>query len=253
MIDPKAPTRTEDWLRCPVYAAYTQRWERAGGWTPHRVLGNAIAAGLAAHRTGRGLIHVKNEASRVLTHEFVEQDEWTFEGVGQLVDKGLAAAVQTDLGPVIAVEQWMGHARIDAVSRLPGTGLVVTDDKVHLELERKYLPSRLKEWDVSHQLHHEAWAASAHYGEPVAYARVHIIVLTPRVWVYEHLVPMGADKLDAWLASAETTWQAMDGPPYRNPNACTKYGGCAFQAGCWTLHGDETRFPTLYTPKGGTQ
>ncbi len=253
MSDPKAPTVVEDWLRCPQYSVYTRQWELRGEWRPHLALGRAMAVALAVHRRGGDMRAVVAAGQTALVQEFnPDQDGWTLEGLAEIFGKGLTKAVATAIPPhetVVAVEPWIAHSRIDMVTRHPELGLIVTDDKLHMELERRWLPRREAESQTSWQLHHEAWAVSRTMGEPVEWARHHLIVLTPRAWTMYVMVRMGAERLAMWEADALTVWAAMEGPPYRRPQACTLFGGCVFQRGCWTLHGDVSKFPTFYAAK----
>lgn len=257
-----SPTETESWLRCPVYRAYQKRWAPRGNWTPHRLLGNAIHAGLAAHY---GLPPLRPDPSEalplavaynVLDDEYVDQDEWTRDGLAKLIEKGLQAALTLDVlgleGKVVAVEKRILRCKADLIHREPA-GLVVTDWKVKLELDSRYKDRTLGELTDAWQFKHDAWAISSHYGEPVVRVQAGVIVLTGRARAFLHpLLHLTSEHLDNWHQGAETAWLRMaeedDGiaAPTMNTTACRRYGVCPYYDACHHLNGDETRFATLY-------
>ncbi len=196
-----SPTETEDYLLCPRLRVLKRTLAPRGcTWTPHLVLGSAIHKGLevaygrkASHATA--LAH----AEQLLEEEYVEGSEWSLEGCRKLVQRGLKVALETELvsenGSVVACEQWAGHSKIDMVTREP-FGLVVTDHKVSLDLEKKKLEYKVRDMDPSWQLLHEAWAVRSLYGECPTWARAHIIALGPRPFTYIHSVPVNDARLD---------------------------------------------------------
>jgi hypothetical protein len=252
-----SPSETESYMRCPAYHRYQHRWQPRAPWTPNRLLGDAVHAGLAAHY-GRPMSTPLAVALNVLAAGFpADEAHYTLDGLRTLVEKGLTAGIAMDApngGVVIATEQLLSRTKIDMVQRRPGEGLSVVDWKVSLELEKPKLKYRLREYDTSWQLRHEAWAASEHFGEPVEWGYIGIIALTPRVFTHLHPVAMGAERLAHWERSAWQWWARLAAAranerPEMNLGACDRFGGCVFKAACHDLHGDESRFETFYTPR----
>ena len=277
-----SPTETDDYLVCPRLRILKRHWRpRGGGWTPHMALGNAIHEGLAAVydglRAGEASRWARENhldwAQNVMAREYREGSEWTLEGLQKLVEKGLKLALTSDLvspeGKVVAVEEWMSHCRIDLVSREP-FGLVVTDHKVSLELEKRRLEYKLRDLDPSWQLLHEAWAVRQKFGECPKWARAHLIVLGPRPFTHIHSVgPLDDKRLDDFEHSGAYHWDCMGHdandygvdrelalsqrtlPPMNTRSCSTQYGRkCDFYEGCHVYGGDLTKFPALYEEGG---
>ena len=261
-----SPSETEDYLTCPRFRVLRKVWvpRGCGGWTPHQTLGTAIHAGLAQHYAPAGDLDTPLDvALRSLNAEYQEGSEWSLEGCTKLVTRGLDLALKTELlspeGRVVGVETWMGHSRLDLVTREP-YGLVVTDHKVTLELEKKKLEYRLRDLDPSWQLLHGAWACLQKYGEAPAWSRAHLIVLAPRPFVYVHSLKITAARLADYEGSALQHWSEMHGQrqrydsasilPPMNTRSCHRYGRkCEFYDGCHVYDGDESKFPTIYDRK----
>ena len=268
-----SPTETDDYLLCPRLRVLKRQWHPRGcTWTPHLALGSAIHEGLAAHYSGGLSFDPLAVALEVLHREFRDGSHWTLEGLEKLVEKGLKLALTTELvsseGSVVAVEEWMSHCKIDLVTREP-FGLVVTDHKVSLDLEKRKLEYKLRDLDPSWQLLHEAWAVRQKFGECPKWSRAHLIVLGPRPFTHIHSVgPLDDKRLDDWERSAEYHWDCMkhdadsygvgiDYPPANrvlppmNTRSCWQYGRkCDFYDGCHLYGGDLTMFPTTYEEGG---
>ena len=265
-----SPSETDDYLVCPRFRVLKREWcPRGSLWTPHLALGNAIHAGLARRYftmpPGGSDEAVYTDAYAVMDAEYREGSEWSLEGCRKLVDKGLKVALATELvspdGTVVLVEDWAGHSKIDLVTR-ESFGLVVTDHKVSLELEKRRLDYKIREHDPSWQLLHEAWAVREHFGECPKWARAHFIAVGPRPFTYIHSIQVDDKRLDDWYQSAETHWARMarDTAAYQasdlgrplppmNPRSCWRYGRkCEFHDLCNVYGGDLTKAPVLYHP-----
>lgn len=255
-----SPSETELWLRCPMLHRYQHSRKlvaRAEEWQPHRLLGNAIHAALAKHYVGEPEGEQLEAASLTLEQEFVEQDEWTKEGLYELITKGLKVARQTPLlGPgdkVVAAEKLFLRGKSDLIFRTPGGVLGVWDHKVKLELDSRYRDKTLKEFSTGWQFRHYAWSSSEHYGYTGdIIGGIHLIQLTPRPKAYQHEIPLTRTQILQWLESAKRVWRQMaDNKPWMNTLSCERPWRCAFHEACHDLAGDETRFDALYERREG--
>lgn len=258
-----SPSETEDYLVCPRFRVLKRSWAPNGcAWTPHMLLGTAIHAGLATHYANLEKETLPYESAHaVLEAEFQEGSEWSLDGLRSLVTKGLKAALATELvsanGSVVGVERWVAHSRIDLVTREP-FGLVVTDHKVSLDLEKRKLDYKIRDLDPSWQLLQTAWGVQQLFGECPAWSRAHIIAIGPRPFTYVHSIPITPERLADFEKSAVRHWQDMEldnlgqmlgNLPPMNTRSCWRYGRkCEFYDGCHIYAGDLTKFPTLYTP-----
>ena len=163
------PTEVRRWLTCPVFRQYSRKWQpRAEAWTPHKIVGTAIHAGVAAYlrskmssETGKSTSpELPSDplvvATKTLSDGYVEQETWAKEGLEALTRKGvhliLSRLDDLLLGPpmatIVAIEL------VDPTSRLPdgvtvprtidcilerGEGLEVWDWKTHMRLDDQYL------------------------------------------------------------------------------------------------------------------
>lgn len=220
-------------------------------------LGNAIHAGLAEHYGPAN--DPFGVAYETLEREFVDGSEWTLEGCRKLVERGLAKGLETELlspeGRVVGVERWVSHTKVDLISREP-FGLVITDHKVKLELEKRKLEYTVRDYDPSWQLLQSAWAARNLFGETPKWARAHLIVLGPRPFTHVHSIPIDDARLDDFERSSIEHWATMEVQarpgllPPMNTRSCWRYGRkCEFYDGCHVLSGDVTKFPSLYERK----
>jgi hypothetical protein len=234
-------------------------------------LGNAIHEGVAFYYTALQGGPADRTAIRAGAHdiaavkiaeEFREGSEWSLDGLRKLVTKGMQVALDTPLlsddGSVVGAELWAAHSKIDLVTREP-FGLVVTDHKVKLELEKRRLEYALRDLNPSWQLLHEAWAVRAKYGECPTWARAHLIALGPRPFTYVHSEQITDERLDDFQQSGEFHWSAMAGHadaeamegklPPMNTRSCWQYGRkCDFYELCHLYGGDMTKAPALYEP-----
>lgn len=251
-----APTTTEDWIRCPIYRQYKRKWQPTlEGWQPNLLIGKAVHAGLAEWY----LVQVHSSAHKLaestLVDGYVENDEWTLDGVKRITAKALDAAISDniwDTETIVSVERDFGDGRADLITRVP-EGLIVTDTKFTMHLKSEYLPRRLQEYDTSHQLWHYAWQAQETYQEKVAWVRVQLVVGSPKT--YSKLFPIRVTeaRMRFWLSGAEWAWQQMeaeergDFPPLpRFPSCHGKFGRCVYYDACHVLDGDETLIANTY-------
>lgn len=271
-----SPSDTENWLKCPAYRDYNKRWHPwDNDWTPNRLLGEAIAGGLAcyykmlkrAHEECMGTSEVPDavafeddaqaEAHALLTAGYVPQDTWTLDGLKKLVDRGLQVTLDAEPLPpnaqIVFVEEDMHCCRPDLVWRLPA-GVYVHDWKVRYKLKHDYRDSTLSEFGCSWQLRHNAWAVERTLGEQVVGCSIGHITLTPKPEYNHYPVPMTPRRLKVWEETAHLTWErmAVDStirPPMNN-KACwtflTKDRRCPFYDACHVYDRDESLFHNLY-------
>jgi hypothetical protein len=264
-----SPTETDDYLLCPRLRVLKRilRPRGCGTWTPHIALGNAIHLGLALHYGQKmSPVGAQARAEELLQDEFVEGGEWSLEGCRKLMQKGLKVALETPLisdeGSVVGCETWAAHARLDMVTREP-FGLVVTDHKVSLDLEKRKLEYKVRDLDPSWQLLHGAWACLQKYGELPRWSRAHIIALGPRPFTHIHAIEITPERIADYERSAEAHWgqmaihsrdfncEARLLPPM-NTRSCYQYGRkCDFYELCHTYGGDLDKADALYEPKEG--
>jgi hypothetical protein len=260
-----SPTGTQKYLDCPKLYDLGRRWqpqESISKWTPNIILGKAIAKGLE--------YNYKNERdgstydphyyiSEALEEGFVEQAEWTLEGLKKLALGGFQAALKTNLplgGKVFLVEEDIGGFSPDLVYGSTTGELVCIDHKVTLSLKPEYVESRLLTYETSWQFAHYAWALSERYGEHVGKVGVHLIVLSPKARAYLHFVEFTPERLAMWHQHAEQVWWQMSEAAKgklvsysQNWQHCQKYGSnhrCDFYVLCHDLAGDESRAEAFY-------
>jgi hypothetical protein len=268
------PTVTKDFLKCPMYWRLKQLWQpKAGEWTPYKLMGTAIHAGVHEFWLSRDLVKAAQVAQEVLGANFVDQPIWTQEGCSKLVSKGLLEALQGTPGHVmwsqtedlVGSELDLGHCHPDLVTRSKVTGqLFVTDLKTSYVVKPQWVSKRLLSYETDWQFHHYAWAVGEKYGEPVEAVRVQLVALSPKVtsWVYP--VKLSQARLKNWLETAKSVWINLDqvknriekypAPiggsfhPIQNLTSCDQYGGCEFKTACHTLELEEKTFASFYDP-----
>ena len=259
-----SPSETDDYLLCPRLRVLkrTLRPRGCGGWTPNVALGNAIHAGLACHYA-KGSMDPYTVAAETMHNEYVEGSEWSEEGCQKLVSRGLKAALATELvseqGSVVGTEIWMAHSKIDMVTREP-FGLVVTDHKCSLELEKRRLEYKVREHDPAWQLLHGAWAVWQKYGEVPRWSRAHFIAIGPRAFTYIHSIEITEERLRDFERSGIEHWHTMDTQawdfrenrvlPPMNTRSCWQYGRkCDFYPICNQYGGNLDKASVEYDPK----
>jgi len=263
------PTQTEKWLECPSLRRFDKEWEVRGPWKPHLALGAAFSSALALYLKSPGDEGYEaglGAGKATLTSRFVEGEEWTLEALSQLLERGFNKATQTTLKEMLEMENVIGTevsidgGRLDLVTeRKSDRLLVVTDHKMTLQLQTKYVPERLSQNDLSWQLWDYAWRASNYYARPVAQIRTHLIVLSPTCRCYTQEANIDPENLEAWAASAKRFWRQMeieDQLPFQfvpirtlhciHPRYKTR---CPAFDACHLLHKDETKMEVMYIRK----
>ena len=255
-----SPTRTEDFLRCPVYHRLRRDgWEALGtGWEPPRAMGTAIAKGLEVFYLNQG---DPFEAARLsLDLAYQDNPKHTLDGLQAILAKGLTRALEraeeiVQAEHVLGVELDLGESRPDLVTRSKSTGeLIVTDAKAPFHLKPEWVPKRLAEYDSSHQFRHYAWRVGLHYGEPVKWVRAHLTILTPTAKSLVHPVKVTPEWVEFWLRGAKYVWghmQECEGVPLKELppkiDSCHgKFGRCPMYEACHVYHLDEDQFGMLY-------
>ena len=278
------PTEVQKWLICPMFRHYSSVYRpRVEEWTPNRLVGSSIHAGIAAYleavRTGAaspaspalGII-----ACEVLRKGYVEQETYKLAGLEALVTKGtnaLVRSVQTNLLPgatILGVEVVLkknapgpepvpGQDHIaDCILQRDET-LEVWDWKSSLRLDDAYLPDRLLEAHHSWQLLDYAYHAQALFSRPVSRVGQGLIILGPKTKVEYSPVPVTQERLDQWRRDAEVIWELMRAQSggdmilslWHNWAACSDkhlhFGKrCQFFEACHTFMGNEGLFSALY-------
>ena len=257
------PRETQDWLRCPVYRDLSKKWEPRGPWEPNRALGTAIAKGLEVYFKNPGADGPAWTAcEQSLESEYVEQPAWTLEGLKKLAARGLKLALEqaatiVATEHILLVEEPVGECRPDLVTRSKADGqLIVTDGKVSLNLDPRWQDKRLGEYDSDFQFWHYAWRVGEHFGEPVAWTRLQLTVLSPKT--RSLLVPyrVTSKRVSFWLQGAQQAWEGMErerqgAPPAPNFMSCHgRYGRCPMYDACHVLDRDPKAMKALYTQRG---
>ena len=183
------------------------------------------------------------------------------EALTKIALKGYQAALADDLpgsGKILAVDEPLGtSSRPDLVVRY-AEGIAVWDTKVTLGLDPRYLPKRIQEYDTDWQLWQYAWEVGEYFGEPVVYAGVQLIILTPKTRVERIPVKIDPTRLAMWLKTAEQVWSDMGSEDMDLANRSTihkwdschgKFGRCVFYDPCHIFHGDETQISQFFTRK----
>lgn len=267
-----APTPTEDFARCPIYACLNKEWEPRGAeWTPNILLGRAIGDGMTQYYRQRKARENPRDpcdptpedvALKVLEAGYVEQETFTLDGLRKHVRAGLRTAIETSpvRGPILMVDEPLGsRARPDVVYRHPSAGLSIVDTKVKFKLDPRWRQKTLDEYETWWQGMHYAWEVGELLGEPVRYIGPHLITLTPKVNGEYHPIEVSPERLAFWLRQAETLWAQMDAQhqaveegasPIPNWFSCHgKYGRCVFYDWCHIVHGDQEKAEVLYQRK----
>lgn len=263
-VKPYSPTETEVFLTCPMLWWYTdkQRWQSRAGWTPNRLIGNAVDAGLKNLWRGGTFAYAIDTAEAAVCKGYVRQDTWTLDDLYSRARQGVvlgANSAQLTGMSIIAVEPRINGRKPDLVLR-SSEGLVVDDLKVSLSLDARAQSQRFEEYTHKWQFKDYAYHVQEEFGEPVTQVRVVQVVLSPRRHVPIHSIPMTAAGLTQWHQSAEQVWWLMHRmeqgllQPWMNLRVCTDirqhFGRrCEMYEGCHDFEGDTEKFSTIYTQK----
>lgn len=259
-----SPTQTETFLTCPMlwWYGHKQGWQMQGGWTPNRLIGNAVDAGMKALWRGESLPKAQDWAAATVCREYVEQDTWSLDDLYARATLGvLLGSKSPHLNgmEIVAVEPSLNGRKPDVVLR-SSEGLVVDDLKVSLSLDARSQEWRFEEYTHKWQFRDYAYHVQEEFKEPVVQVRVVQVVLSPRRHVPIHSIPMTQTLLDQWHRSAEQVWLLMHRMeqgllhPWMNLRACTDtrqhFGKrCDMYEACHVFGGDTEQFSVLYQQK----
>lgn len=265
------PSEVTDFIRCPRlwHDKHVAGWEPpASSWTPERVIGSSIHAGIAEHWR-----HLGNSAPHdALRREFgclwPSDAPLMFSPDGleshtlKVLDRVLdwIAKELPDVHPVMVEEPLgeNGHTTPDLVTREQGDILTVTDWKYHHVLDPDRIRYRLEGIERTHQFLHYCWAVGERLGEPVRQFRKVVIVGGPRILIRDATFQPTPSMLEQWLTGARQMWEDMSEMragrrvAYQREAGCFMYGPkwpCPMYEGCWTCHGDEQKMAQFYTKK----
>ena len=273
MTQPVRPSETTDFIRCPRLWLYkhVEGWEPpASVWTPERLVGSAIHAGIAAYwfnQTDRIVpMPPPAECLTNVLHQGWPPDaplEFSQEALEshalKVLDKVLTwiGKEMPDAEPLM-VEQPLGvdgHTTPDLVTREPG-GLIVTDWKYTHVLDSDRIRYRLEGLERTHQFLHYAWAVGQEMSAPVSVFRKVVIVGNPRIVIRAGTFTPEPAALEQWLVSARQMWEDMTEMragrkvAYQREAGCFMYGPkwpCPMYEACWTCHGDREKMKMFYT------
>ena len=252
-----SPSRTEDWVKCPIFAQFRRRLQpREPVWSPARTLGKAVQAGVNVYlherrqhgERGVTLVHeVEAAILPVIETDFQPQEAHTVAGLTKLATRGALAVIESGLfdgHDILLVDEPVGSGRPDVVSRLNGR-LQVADFKVTQSLRDDYRAKRLAEYDTHDQFWQYAWEVGEHFGEPVERVRAVLVILAPLKVLHADLT-VTSERLDFWLAGAQQAWRDMDAeanmerPCVPKTSSCYgKYGKCDAFDFCYVFHRDH--------------
>ena len=261
------PSQTTDYLKCPTYWRLNKLWSLRLPWKPYLAIGAAFSDALAVFRlapTEEGYAQALKAARAKLEERYEENIEWSLDGLYKLFEKGFDAALKKTVSEelenedVVGTEKTIGAGRVDFISRLKrAKDLIVTDDKVSLQMRADYVSRNLVEVEQDWQLWDYAWRVGDFYGEAVKYMRRHLIILSPRASSFHQLFTITPEAVTQWFESAKIWWARMaidKNKPLKelamNQTQCiNKYGKCSFYEACHTLLRDESKMETLYDRK----
>ena len=256
-----SPTRTEDWLKCPIFAQFRRRLQpREPVWSPARTLGKAVQVGVNVwlqslrYPSPSGLLvvepnDVEMAAQRVVEADFQPQEAHTIAGLTKLATGGALAVIESGLFDghyILLVDEPVGSGRPDVVSRL-NRRLQVADFKVALSLRDDYRAKRLAEYDTHDQFWQYAWEVGEHFGEQVERVRAILVILAPLKVLHADLT-VTPERVDFWLSGARQTWRDMDAeargerPCVPKTSSCYgKYGKCDAFDFCYVFRRDPAQ------------
>ncbi len=267
-MTPVRPSEVTDYIRCPRLWQYkhVEGWEPpASAWTPERLMGSAIHAGLAEHWRHLGDSAPHDAAQREFSVLWPPNapPEFSREGLEvqcvKVLDKVLAwvKVNMSDAEPVM-VEQPLGadgHTIPDLVTREEDQ-LVVTDWKTSWDTPADRVRYKLEGIERDHQFLHYCWAVGEHLGEPVRLFRKVVIVGGPKIMVKDTTFAPTPEAIEYWLTGARQMWKDMaqmrtgERVAWQNPNGCRMYGAkypCPYYDGCWTAHGNPVKMAQFLT------
>ena len=264
-----APTRTSDFVFCPVYyhLKYVDKWAPThySKGELAMIMGSALGAVLAQHHTGNGdngalqriaLARIDHELDLLKQQgrTCVPKDVTYEEGLRGRILRVIPRILERDPLPrdwkILGTEVTLpdhGNARIDLAVRDP-QHLAVVDYKVKLNLRKDQYTYTREEYAYDWQLLHYSWALSQARGEPVKRFWIYCVILEPtfdiQLWPYE----INPEHMAAFEVSVRQVWQDMqdshDGKRVwtQRPNHFKKWGRglykCEFFDACLKYHLD---------------
>jgi hypothetical protein len=256
---------------CPKLWDLSKRWEVPEvEWPVSLHMGAAVAVGLAWLRNGSPREAAEHAAYLELSRRYVDNDEWSLEGVMKHVYRGMTLGFASDIGVskiISADNKKYGRCRPDVVGRTADgkLRLRIVDDKVKLKLDAKYIDETLAEFRHSNQLYEYAWEVGRYYNEPVDSVCINLIILSPKPQVIFDPIKISPEAIEYWAASAMADFDEMfliqgglRSARTRWMSCTTKYNKrgtfekalCPMYALCHDLHGDESKAEALYVRKG---
>lgn len=274
MTLPIRPSEVTDWLRCPRLWRYKhlEGWSAPpSAWTPERLMGTAIHAGLAAFWQPAEHLGGNPQALRETFQAGWPEDappEFSREGLEAQALKVLDTVYKwipkniPDAEPVM-VEQALdadGHTTPDFVTREP-IGLVVTDWKYSHHVDPDRVRYRLEGIDRVHQFNHYVWAVGEYLKEPVRLFRKVVIIGGPKIMVRAAEFAPTPEGTTQWLTGAQEMWAQMaemragSRIAYQRPEGCKPFGEkwpCPMWEACWTCYGNREKM-AQFLVKGDPQ
>ena len=204
-------------------------------WTPHKLIGTAIHAGVAAHLRSLmdgsaspatdPIVSATANGLAALRDGYVQQETWGLDGLETMVTKGvtrLTQAITEKLLPgatIVAVEYAdpvqdvrLGthrlHRVVDCVLER-NRALEIWDWKTKMRLDDQYLPETQQEALHQWQLLDYAWHAQQWYQKPVGRVGHGVVILSPKLKVEFIPVPITPERLTQWHRDAEAIWGLM--------------------------------------------
>ena len=234
-----------------------------------------MSEGLATYLSNpceEGLVGALASAKAVLTDRVPpSSEEWSLEGLGTLVSRGITSAAETTLAEMLKTEKVVGSevsigsGRIDLVTakrnepdNLDEDYLIITDHKTSIQKAPRYIESDFKDIPLNWQLWDYAWRAQSYYGRPVRWIRIHQIILSPRTkCIMSEPSRINPENLEAWSQNAEDVWSDMaeaDKWQFKqlrqNWHHClNKYGPCRAYQACHSFLRDEKQMESVYVRK----
>ena len=183
------PSTVRTWFVCPRFSQLSKRWEpRVDEWTPHRLVGTAIHAGIETwlrpqiDGSASPDLDPLDVALGALADGYVQQEAWGLEGLQALVKKGyqkLRGFIDAEILPgarVVAVEYAdpcqdprLGthrvHRVVDCILERDGV-LEVWDWKTKIRLDEAYFHetsrATLHSWQLlDYSWHVREWEAAS--------------------------------------------------------------------------------------------
>jgi PD-(D/E)XK nuclease superfamily protein len=268
-----SPSRTEDWLKCPLYRHLKKEWtpRRIGTREMAAMLGKGFHAAMSAYnsqrRTGRPIgqgpvsdggasvpyVPIAIQSIRMELQQAKERGCWvderdkvTEDALERRVTKAVERYIAEDPIPeswvVLDVErilpEW-GDCIIDLAMDTP-MGVVVIDYKTKLTWDAKYRDSDLTDYRDSEQRFHYSVAYADFIKRPVYAFYVCLVVLEPTFHVYLEPFLNEQESLDIWRQGRENaTWRVMEMEENgeigvgRAAIHRTRFGYCDFYKACF--------------------